>query len=204
MPQTQTHYLFAAFTTNAPAMGGVVRNKVAFMKSPYRTSIWDWKTDTNYSVTEETFNQESCEIISRLAFVDAAKKNVPPIAINDLLRISNKAKELPESIKATAVDIQNYLDNTKNIKGAGTPTLICMLAIETGGDYAPIDRKFVSGLVSKNIITKSDRRNLMKGSAAAFSNIYIDKVLPAWRESKKHRTPKEADCYWGNGGKDVS
>lgn len=170
------------------------------MDSPYKKSIWDF--DPRYGIESVQIGDEERKTISRLMSVDAAKKNVPPVPINGLLEISKLAKKMPEAAKATEEDIENFIGSAKQFNGAGVPTIICMLSIETNGDYPPMDRRFSSGMERKRIVSKAYRKALKGGSTKKFAKVYVEKVIPAWKESLNGRTPQEADNYWGRGGSD--
>ncbi|KZY33591.1 hypothetical protein A3754_08420 [Alcanivorax sp. HI0083] len=170
------------------------------MDSPYKKSIWDF--DARYGIDSAEIGDSERKTISRLMSVDAAKKNVPPVPISGLLEISNLAKGMPDAVSATKEDIENFIGLAKRFNGAGVPTVICMLAVETDGDYPPMDRRFSSGLEKKGIVSKAYRKSLKGGSIKKFSRVYVEKVIPAWKESLKGRTPQEADNYWGRGGSD--
>jgi len=173
---------------------------MAQSKAPYRKSIWD--TDGAYKLSGVVLDDEALKIIERLSSVDAAKKNVRPIPVASLLQISSEARKMPKAKDATIKDIENYLHTLDNIRGAGIPTLICMLSVESNGDYSPINRKFDLGLYRRRKISKRELKELNRKVINKFSEIYVAKVDPAWHESRSTRTPKEGDNYWGRGGKD--
>ena len=164
--------------------------------SPYRRGIW--KIDRRYRIAHSSLSESQLEAIFRLSSVDAAKKQIPPIAPADLLRIAERAGALPRARVATSEDIQDYLLESKCL-GAGIATLICMLAVESRGDYPPIDWKFAAGMRAKNKISDREVRALTGKGISAFADAYVSKVIPAWRQSRKTRSPEEADCYWGRG-----
>ena len=140
--------------------------------------------------------------ISRLAWVDAAKKNAPPIAATNLLAISKTAREMPSAASAEPRDVIHYLSRGSNYLGAGILVLICMLAVETDGDYPPMDRKFASGLRAQKKISLKDLERLNGKNLTEFAKVYVHKVIPAWCETRKGRSPEEADRFWGCGGTD--
>ncbi|HEY0680875.1 MAG TPA: hypothetical protein VGD45_00950 [Steroidobacter sp.] len=67
-------------------MSAVLKKNV----SPYRRGIW--KIDPRYRVAHESLAARQLDAIFRLSSVDVAKKQVPPIAPGDLLRISELRK----------------------------------------------------------------------------------------------------------------
>lgn len=168
------------------------------MNSPYRKSIWD--VDENYNIEKLPLDLETLKLISKLISIDAAKKNVPPVSLLDLLKISSAAKTMNTAKNVTIAEVEEFLESLLNIKGAGIPTLICMLAVESNGDYPPMDRKFSHGLYSKLKISSSEKRALSRNSIAAFAKVYVEKVIPAWVESRINMSPQEADNFWGRGG----
>jgi len=169
-------------------------------KSPYRSSIWN--QDSRYAIDDISVGEAEQKVIARLMSVDSAKKNTPPIPIRSLLEISAKAKRLPAVKKATPKSVTAFLESTLTLRGAGITTLICMLAVETNGRYPPMDRKFAQGLRNKKVISKSEESILTGSRPKAFAEVYVAKVIPKWIETRKGRTPQEADNYWGRGGKD--
>jgi hypothetical protein len=170
------------------------------LSSPYKNNIW--KRDPRYDIDCASLSKKEFDIICRLGAVDIAKKQVPPVPSMELLKIYKAIKLLPPAKTATSTDIQNYLDNTINAYGAGIPTLICMLAVESNGDYPPMDSKFAAGFLAKGIITEAEERKLNSKLIANFCPIYVKRIVPAWLKSRKTRTAEQADNYWGRGGKD--
>jgi hypothetical protein len=168
-------------------------------ESPYRRSIWD--QDERYKVDDISFSDVEKATIYRLMSVDAAKKNTPPIPLSGLLLISSLAKAMPKSEAAQSEDVESYLANVKEIHGAGIPTAICMLSVETAGDYPPIDEKFSAGMKASGVITEAEETSLRGTSKSKFAKIYVEKIIPAWKNSLNNRTAQEADNYWGRGGK---
>ena len=131
------------------------------------------------------------------SLVDAAKKQIPAIAPGDLLKIAELAEALPRADVAKSEAVEAYLREGSTCRGAGIATLICMLAVESAGDYPPIDRKFASGMRARSKISEGDFRALTGTSRSAFAVAYVSKVIPAWQQSRKTRSAEEADCYWG-------
>lgn len=168
--------------------------------SPFKNSIWSH--DERYDFDRSSLSAEDFKTISRLGMVDVAKKQVPPIPTLGLLAIHRAIKSLPDADAVTAAQVCTFLDSTLMIHGAGIPTLICMLAVESGGHYPPMDRKVASGMLAKNVISAADVRRLCGKVPMTFSEVYVAKVIPAWLESLIGRSPEEADNYWGNGGRD--
>lgn len=169
-------------------------------KSPYKRSIWD--QDERYKVDSISFSENDKATVARLMSVDAAKKNTPPIPISGLLSISTLAKAMPKSEVATMQHIEGYISGAEKIHGAGIPTAICMLSVETVGDYPPIDKKFSAGLKQAGVITEEDKKSLVGSNKSKFAKVYVEKVIPEWKKSLKGRTVQQADNYWGRGGKD--
>lgn len=166
----------------------------------YRRSIWCH--DANYDFSPESWSRDDLAAIARLASVEAAKKRIQPIPIRSLLAISKSAKQMPAASDATEEQLAAFLTEGKRHQGAGVVTLICMLSVETNGDYAPIDRKFVAGLIAKDKISKCERKSLLSSDICAFARAYLKRVIPAWHESRANRLPFEADKFWGGGGRE--
>ncbi len=173
---------------------------VKSMKSPYKKSIWD--VDERYDITDLSLTDHNASTVSMLMSVDAAKKNTPPIPIKGLLRLSELASDLPVAMDAHSKVIKTFLKDAQKVHGAGMATILCMLSVTTNGEYAPMDKKFSAGLLKQKKITKADRKVLTGSSAKKIAEVYVNKVLPAWTESRVNRTPKEADDYWGRVGID--
>ncbi|MDP1790297.1 MAG: hypothetical protein Q8L12_06935 [Methylibium sp.] len=164
----------------------------------YRRSIWCH--DANYDFAPESWSPDDMAAISRLASVEAAKKRIQPIPINSLLAISRSAKQMPAASDATEEELVDFLTEGKAHQGAGVVTLICMLSVETNGDYAPIDRKVAAGLLAQGNISEGERTSLLSSDVWGFSKAYLKRVIPAWHESRINRLPFEADNFWGGGG----
>jgi len=166
---------------------------------PYRRGIW--RHDKRYDLDPASLSVEEFTAIARLSSVDAAKKRIPPIPPLQLLAISKSATTMPTAAKAKVSDVIKFLISGLKHHGAGIPTLICMLAVETKGAYPPMDRKFAAGLVAKNKVTAAEAKKLTGSNPATFASVYVGKVLPAWRDSRKMLSAEAADNYWGSAGK---
>jgi hypothetical protein len=166
---------------------------------PYRRGIW--KIHPRYRLAYERLSKDELAAIFRLSAVDAAKKQIPPIAHSDLLKIWEHMKALPRARAVESKGIETYLRQGSKVLGAGIATLICMLAVERKGNYPPMDRKFAAGMRARNKISASEFDDLTGKSYSAFAETYVRKVIPAWRQSRKTRSPKEADWYWANSAK---
>jgi len=170
------------------------------LSSPYKNNIW--QRDPRYDLDRSSLSAEDFETISRLGSVDIAKKQIPPVPGMALLEIYRSIKQLPAANVARAEHLHGFLVATLPFHGAGIPTLICMLAVESKGDYPPMDRKFSSGLRAQGVITGAEEKQLNGKAPMPFSRIYVAKVIPAWLQSLKTRTAEQADSYWGRGGVD--
>lgn len=168
---------------------------------PYRRSIWHH--DRRYDLQHQSLGVQEFETIARLSSVDAAKKRIPPIPPHQLLEISKAAKAMPAAATVNVSDVACFLKAGLKHHGAGIPTLICILAVETQGAYPPMDRKFAAGLVAKQKVTPNERDALIGTHVKKFAEIYVQKVLPAWRESRKELSSEAADNYWGSAGADT-
>lgn len=166
--------------------------------SPYRRgSRGIWNIDPRYRVAHSSLTKSQLEAIFRLSSVDAAKKQIPPVAPGDLLRIAELSHALPRAVTAKSEDIEQYLRQGSAFLGAGIATLICMLAVESAGDYPPIDRKFAAGMRAKSKISDLELKALTGKGHSRFAVAYVKKVIPAWRQSRGTRSAQEADWYWG-------
>jgi hypothetical protein len=165
-------------------------------KQPYKRSIWNH--DTRYDFPMSGLSPQDLATVSRLMSVDAAKKRVPPIPPAQLLQISTLAKGLSKASTATQTEFESFLAKRHQFFGAGIAVLICMLSVESGGDYPPMDRKFAAGLRARGKITDEQLSALVGSDDREFAKVYISCVIPAWHESRSSRSPKEADDYWGS------
>lgn len=163
---------------------------------PYRSGIWE--PDPRYAFDRESLSVADYRAIDRLAAVDVAKKQAPPVPVNGLLAIAEAIRQMPRAKDATPGRVCRYLEATICHHGVGIPTAICMLAVMTDGDYAPVDCKFVAGMRAKKVLSKADEVDLNGKPIVAFAEVYVAKVLPAWAASRKRRSPEEADNYWGS------
>jgi hypothetical protein len=163
--------------------------------SPYRRGIW--RIDRRYRIAHSSLRKSQLEAIFRLTSVDAAKKQIPPIAPRDLLKIAELVWALPRAAVVTSEDIEAYLRQGRVYRGAGIATLICMLAVESAGDYPPTDRKFAAGMRARNKISDREFDALTGKGYPAFADAYVRRVIPAWQQSRRTRSAEEADCYWG-------
>lgn len=167
---------------------------------PYKNSIWE--RDSRYVLDRASLSAKELETIARLSEVDVAKKQVPPVPALSLLAISSAAKKVIATRHVKIEDVQEYLDRTLIHHGAGIATVICMLAVESNGRFPPMDRKFAAGLRAREVISAAEEKHLTAKKSMHFCRTYVEKVIPAWRESRRTRTPMQADNYWGRGGVD--
>lgn len=165
----------------------------------YKNSIWKGP-DLRYEFDPASVTRAQKDLVSRLQTIDRAKKQSTLVPPKDLLKIAEAIKKMPRASKANEGDVIRYLQRTQRLRGAGIPTVICMLAVETEGDYSPIDRKFSAGLLAKRKVTAGERKCLEGSDAIQFAKVYISKVLPAWSHSRKTLSAVEADEFWGNAG----
>jgi hypothetical protein len=73
-----------------------------------------------------------------------------------------------------------------------------VLAVEKRGLYAPVDVKVAGGLRVLRVVTDDEAAALVKASVRRFAHVYVHKVLPAWHQELKRRTPEAADAYWAS------
>jgi hypothetical protein len=103
-------------------------------KALYRRSIW--RDDSRYEFDYAARTKSERETLARLAWINAAKVTVAPIAPARLLAIHAGIKRMPSSGDVKIENVAEYLQQGLSSKGAGIPTLICMLAVEKGGKRA--------------------------------------------------------------------
>lgn len=167
-------------------------------RRPYRRSIW--RHDERYDVDHSALSASQIATICRLSSVDAAKKQVPPVPPKGLLAIAKAARALPSASRVTANQISRFLDATVSIHGAGIPTVVCMLAVESKGSYPPMDRRVIAGLRRLKYIGKADADKLESGEPLEFAEVYVAKVIPAWIKERTSRSAEAVDHRWGSAG----
>lgn len=165
---------------------------------PYKRSIW--RHDERYGIEYGRLGASDFETIARLASVDAAKKQIPPIPARQLLDISRLAKGMPPTADVTADQIAQFLLSGKDFHGAGVATLICMLSVESEGAYAPMDRKVAAGLKALGKITQMEQEQLTGGHIRDFASVYASKVIPYWAELRQSLSAEDADNMLGAAG----
>jgi len=147
--------------------------------------------------------------ISRLAWINAAKINVAPIAPAQLIAIGKAIKAMPKATKVKPKEISEYLEVGLEHDGAGIAIVICMLAAETGGEYAPIDRKVIAGLKvydgaaveSYEAIALSLKGTPTKRGVNTFAQAYVNNVMPVWRRLRKEHSAQAADNFLAKSGR---
>jgi len=165
---------------------------------PYRRSIW--RHDPRYDVDHAALSASEVATICRLSSVDAAKKQVPPVPPRGLLAIAKAARALPAVGRVSANQICQFLESTVSIHGAGIPTVVCMLAVESEGTYPPMDRRVVAGLRKLGYINKAGAEKLESGEILEFASVYVAKVIPAWIKARKSQSAEAVDHGWGSAG----
>jgi len=165
---------------------------------PYRRSIW--RHDERYDIDHFALSASEVAAICRLSSVDAAKKQVPPVPPKGLLAIAKAARALPAVGRVSANQIVKFLEDTVSIHGAGIPTVVCMLAVESEGTYPPMDRRVVAGLRKLGRISQTDADKLESGELADFADVYVRKVIPAWIKERKSQSAEAVDHGWGLAG----
>lgn len=171
-------------------------------KGVFRRSIW--QDDQRYARAEGASLPENAEVIARLRWVEAAKKQVPPIPDQGFVEIANLANKVPAAEYATSEAIARYLKDATAIFGAGPAVCICMLAVLREGEFPPIDRKIIGGLRTMKQITKEQECCLESADTDSFARTYVEAVVPAWNRARDghRRTPEQADEYIARGGSD--
>ena len=84
-----------------------------------------------------------------------------------------------------------------------------MLAAETGGEYAPIDRKVIAGLKvydgaaagSYDAIALSLKGTPTKKGIDKFAQAYVNNVMPVWRQLRKEHSAQAADNFLAKSGR---
>ena len=164
----------------------------------FRRSIWN--PPKEYDLRSQDFTRAAVKVISRLGWVDAAKKQAPPLAAKALIAIGRAIDRLPRAREVKSEQIESYLQEGIKHLGAGIPVLVCMLAVKTSGDYPPIDRKVTTGLLALDLVTATELKSLNGKSISKFSRVYVATVIPAWIKIRKLRSPQDADEYWASSG----
>jgi len=160
----------------------------------YRRSIWD--DNPKYKTGRKNLSPDLVSLIDTIQSVESAKKNTPPIPLKNLIEMAEQKNNLPEPSKITIDQFEKVLD-TFCCYGAGVKTTIAIVARLSDGKYPPIDKKNISGLCKKGVITTSDGTSLNGNSHGLIAKIYVEKVLPEWRrELEKGKLPKEIDGEW--------
>src|SRR4051812_1782406 len=113
-------------------------------------------SDPRYEIDRVALTGPERTALSRLEAVDRAKKRSTMLSPIDLLKIDAAIRLMPPAAGATVEDIARYLQSTLSLQGAGAATVICMLAVQTSGDYAPIDRKVLAGFAAKEMLTRAE------------------------------------------------
>jgi hypothetical protein len=161
----------------------------------FKNSIW--KRDSRYAFDYGSASAADLAILRELGDVDRAKKQVAQVGPADLLKIAGLIDSLPRSAKVSQAQFARFLAQMTSLRGVGLPTAVCMLAVRTGGDYAPMDRKVAAGMrAGVPGFRESDVDALCTDDSSNFASIYLRKVMPAWRKSLDGRTPEEADVLW--------
>jgi hypothetical protein len=176
-----------------------IRSVLVALVSPFRNSIWT-RTDKYHfgSCTDQEF-----DAIAKIYELWAAKLNIAFPSLDVCRKLAAEAATFIEQ-SSTAdqgqmiVHLKQYLDRAVLLPGVGIITAICLLAIWSDGRFAPIDWKVASGMRKLGILSAKDEKTLSGKSHALIAHIYVIKVLSAWTEETKWRTPKEVDDYWGS------
>jgi hypothetical protein len=134
-------------------------------------------------------------MVSRLTGINAAKLNVTPVDPKSLLTISIAIESMPRCDRITRECLVKYLKGHMG-NGAGIKMLICMLAVETKGSYAPMDNKFAAGLRSRHRIDEEQENDLNSDVPDKFATVYVDVVMPVWRATRRKKSGPAADGYW--------
>ena len=176
----------------------VIKKSKSAPSRPYRRSIW--RHDDRYDIDPSSLSASEVATLCRLSSVDAAKKQVPPVPPKGLLAIAQAARLLPAVGRVSANQIAKFLESTVSIHGAGIPTVVCMLAVESEGAYPPMDRRVVAGLLQLRHITRAEADGLESGELVEFAHVYVTKVIPAWIKARKSQSAAAVDHSWGAAG----
>ena len=171
-----------------------------YIKMPYRRSIWIF--NEKYAPPPENAADVDFQLIGLLQSIEAAKKRTPPIPIARLPELAEKLKCPPEQITLNAAGFADYLNNLL-VYGVGIKTAVCMLAVVSGGAFAPMDDKLAEGLLKLGVITPDDAKALNGVNVQNFAAVYVGKVMPPWRNARStDETPEEIDKRWAQAGEE--
>lgn len=160
----------------------------------FRRSIW--VKNQAYKTEFHKIDSKLFQIIDIIQSVEAAKKQIPPIPLNNLIKMAELSKDLPNPSGITEEQFRKLLEDF-HCYGSRPKTAIAIIAKLSGGEYPPIDEKTSKGLRDMKIITESDEKSLNGQSSRRITKIYVEKVLPAWRKERQSgKSPKQIDEEW--------
>lgn len=168
-------------------------------RKAYRRSIWDF--DPRYDCNLADLSQDDLNDISLLRSIEAAKKQIPPATFHHLREIRDQLRRMPSPDDMSSDEFAQILRATVG-RGIGVKIAICMIAVWTHGQYAPLDNKIINCLARKGKLTKSEATRLNQQSSnpdhlRTVALIYIAKVLPLWRrQMKTAKSAKDLDNRW--------
>lgn len=166
---------------------------------PFRKSIWTPTGGYQFGgCTRREFSW-----VSRIYDVFRAKLNIAFPSLSSCVALAYAIAALPDDpapVAPTVLEaaIGAFLLATRQLPSVSTATAICTLAVFKDGRYAPIDRKVVAGLVNGGIVGAAEADALLGQNVAAFSYVYVHKVLPEWQRETRRRGPPEADAFWAS------
>lgn len=159
-----------------------------------------WEQNQHYKTKHTRINPDLIPIIDVIQSVEAAKKRTPPIPLSGLVKIAELSKTLPDPTKVTVAQFKRLLDGL-DCFGAGVKTIIAIIARVSEGKYPPIDEKIAAGLRMMGVITEREESSLNRNSLARIASIYVNKILPKWREElASGKSPKDIDEEWARVG----
>jgi len=160
----------------------------------YKKSIWE--PNPKYKTENDYISHDLLRIIDTIQSIEAAKKRVPPIPLQDLIKIAKKCKNLPSSDTITSEQFEKKLNHLLSY-GAGIKMTIAIIAGVSHGQYPPIDKKNLSGLVKMQVITANEKEFFSRKKTGCIANVYVNKILPKWRkERNKGKLPQAIDEEW--------
>lgn len=167
--------------------------------SVFRQSIWEERHDYRF----HDCSTQQLDNLARVYNLMAAKLNIPfPTldACQQLIAATEAVPDTPASIDDVTISehLETYLDAATGIPGIGIPTAICMLAVEKGGAYAPMDKKVASGLFAGGIVTDAEVKALTGNKPEKFVRVYVEKVMARWQAERLCKSPREVDEGWAS------
>jgi hypothetical protein len=175
------------------------RVAVEVLASPFRKIIWKTSGDYHFGGCTE----DELDDIALVYSVFAAKLNIAfpsRITCKQLMTAIASLPPEPSAIdrRRLVLVFEQYLKQARSMPSVGMATAVCLLAVHSGGRYAPMDHKVASGMRKLGILTAEDEQALLAASPRRYAGVYVSKVLPAWHAEVEGRGPQQADAYFGS------